>query len=375
MVFIHRLTLYDQPEDHLWCICKFLSYDVISALSETCKRFRHVINYTKELSHGAQVKAIKQLFIFESNDSFNNTVRWNEIKLKQLNNNIVLSLCIRTSRDLVYRLPVFNTNLKDCYFKNLKFISESCNDMVELIELEIGGNRINKVYGTQFKIIRHLTGIEDQLTVPLYFNMGDGILSRTMLHEIMLHVRLKEDVSTGDTLNFGMTVDTYELDPDHHTDSITYATNNHTTEYMCIQSSLKEEPVNTKEVKITIDRMCANVSHLMFQVPENEIESISIDFTSLPNRVDVNGPIEKSTRNLRFDANRLDKFSDFYIIPFTTSLTVEDLKKYCVDFLLRNNTITITLKHDPVPNQKCILHSMNINFIRTWGGMQGLKRG
>lgn len=135
---------------------------------------KKIEDYNKENFWGRQDDHFKDNFSYMDHPS-----PINRIKLKA-------NGTVGFNRRVCYTVPRIGTIIQ-----NLR--TNIPDEYIEEICIEIGGQRIDKIYGKVFKYLRTIYNIEDNSIIPFYITSVDTInIFRLCYHEVKIHVYLSE---------------------------------------------------------------------------------------------------------------------------------------------------------------------------------------
>lgn len=230
-----------------------------------------------------------------------------------------------------------NINIAHDSHKNLviKNIRVSNQNLIDEIELNTQGIKIDKLYnktdGTM-DVVRHILNINDSSILPFGCTSNGNYLP-VLDYSTRLIVLLKtfeEDPNIDYQQLFQVTYELYEIENSNKSDILKFVTPH-------VQYT-GSESCHSQHSKI---RLCYEniITHLIISITNqenNDLEKITLLLLNGLETIILQPVIEK--------------FNNFYIIPFTKSLNFKDLALYGINFSKNfNNQINISLKNDYNP--------------------------
>lgn len=128
------------------------------------------------------IKHIDGFFNTTDRDGYQTVTNYNTLKLEECVKRVVIEKTKGTQYYDVYNISSKLDNDDRC--RSLRCKNIEC---IEEIKLEIGGEKYEVLYNSQFKTLRRIYGIEDDNIVPFYI-MIEGI-PKVRWHEIELYIK------------------------------------------------------------------------------------------------------------------------------------------------------------------------------------------
>lgn len=278
---------------------------------------------------------------------------------------------VNFNRKISFLLPKFytekslNSPQKMYAYKNLRLVSNKHNKLIRSCELEIGGARIDTVYGRILKTLRHLYELDDT-NLPFYFNRKNSYLPIAEWHNYRIifdfydrdEIKLESENSELEKLesimdNFDLFVDMYEIEPKS------------TINHMIYQISYNGgELIGTSNCcKI---KLCNNLIHThLLVVPENyDLVNYKLQFANTNKYAD-----------LVIDLDKCEKYDGVIIIPFVKSFNYADIQKHGINFSSIKSAIEIINASNN--SEESVHHTFGIciNVARIQGEMYGIQFG
>lgn len=363
-----------QPADHYTCICSFLQPKDIALLELICKQFS---NFQKKyVSYFDQVKDIKQQFKDHKDDLVINSKYEfpGEIKLEFRERIEKKFYGALKSDSLVWRLDHITEPLGgDIIYKNFRFLNIECIEMIDHIMLEVGGITTQKIHNRQFKVLRHLYNIKDNLAIPLFLNKP--LQPKTCYNDIIIFIKLKIGVQEENLKDIGFSVNSYILDTDFHNQQVFNSNEKRTLNLMYQTTRWETGIVLNKKFEIKLSNISRFIiTHILLCVPNNKVKELNINFGkfSIPKNAS-RGPIisrfRRIGRTLYVDPQKIEQYDNFYIIPLTKSFDYDTIVDYGVNSM-GDNVLHVELEHLP-KGQPYYAFGINVNFTVTLSGVCG----
>jgi hypothetical protein len=277
-----------------------------------------------------------------------------------------------------------DTMKNDCFFKNLRFESPDMIDFVDSVEFFIGTELIEKIYSDQFEVVRHINNITDQSIIPFYFCKDPSKLAFINHLELKVKITLKEIKKKKDSnkkikiKDMTLLADVYKVSPEY-VNNINTNTNTSLTvsPSICMITTTTGNTLSQsfgqfdKEFNIPLQNITHTVAtHLFISLSNNnELESLTLNFSTKKE-------IEFERKcSLNIDLTNIAKVGNYYIIPFTKSMMLEDLKQYGINLSSYefNHSMSITVKDVPADDSMCRVFCSNINYIVSAQNMSSLR--
>jgi hypothetical protein len=239
---------------------------------------------------------------------------------------------------------------KNCVFKNLRFTSKNVDKLIKYCELVVGGMRIDKIFGDQFKVLRHVYGEKDELTIPINFFIGTNYLPQVTNQDTEIRLEFTDKVEDVDINDFSISIDVYELKDDNVN---TYTAYN-PFEFKIMQNQdMGTNKIPGSRSTYFLD-FYKHVSHILVNSYDNEIDKISLFF---------NGSLE-------LDMGKMDRYDNYYIIPLAKSLNLDDITNQSMNFSnidsIRLNVWFKDNKEGLIDIHATSLHGVVINSDKYW---------
>jgi hypothetical protein len=168
---------------------------------------------------------------------------------------------------------------------------------LEYVQLEIGGNIIDRVHGNILKVLRDLYGIKDKTVIPFGIFSDNNYFPVLAQQEIRIMLNLKTGIKFNNL--FSINADLYELNPYPANECASHATHNYL--YRCIQAPGSVILNGTcKHQLYFVD----NVQYLIIK-SDNQINSLNINLANRDGRLFKRINVQNLTRN-----------GEYYVIPF-----------------------------------------------------------
>lgn len=255
-------------------------------------------------------------------------------------------------------------NYENKVIKNIRFYPQ---DIINSVEIEIGGSRFDKLWNKQsydyFKAIRHLLKIKDDTILPFNFLTGINYLPFVESNEIELNFEFKNNdnkitysnTNENDKVNdnqfyFCLSYEIYELVDDiTHYQTIYTNSNNENNEnkenkleYFGLKSCYTgPDNCNTRNFTFKSLWCFDNLFYLFVYIDDNELKELCLKIITKDKEEIILKPIIK-------------KFKNYYIIELVKSLSFDDIKSSSIDFI--NIDIDVLLEMNLKYDNPCTIH-------------------
>ncbi len=264
----------------------------------------------------------------------------NKSNLNYINtDDYITSVSIKPIKQLNNKLSFHLDKEKSCLgllIKNLKF---SHMHDIKCVELDIGGQRIDRIYASTFPALRKLFDMSER-EIPLYlFKYGFPLLKS---HDIKIHIELNRNIE--DAILY---YDIYNYD----NDNMKLCSNPVSDSKIALPELIlfQEQFTGTESVKKGENQIRCNFNHpIYYLLMEGNIEDDII--------LEMNG-------HYKLDLKMINCMDGVNMYELTPSLKLDDLKKYGLNF-------------SRIDNAKLIINAKNDGEINIYGiSYQGMKIG
>jgi hypothetical protein len=221
---------------------------------------------------------------------------------------------------------------KNYVFRNLRYTSKNLDNYIESCTLEVGGYKLDEIFGKQFKTLRYIYNTNDQSSIPFNSFINKNYIPQVTFNEIKLFIKLNQEVEDLD-----ISIDVYE-----NVDNI------QEFEYKLMRNQFTgTEICHNPHCKFKLD-FNNPVSHIIFNVSTGDKPT----YTSLY----ING-IE-----INIDMEEIECYDGHYIVSMSESINLNDINKHCFDFTKIDN-FQLHIKFDNSNDQR----DLNIYALSMFG--------
>lgn len=257
---------------------------------------------------------------------------YNQLKTKFIRTQVLEPIRNGQRRSIIFPKE---TNSKYIY-KNLRFPGNNFENKILSCELEIGGSKIDKIYGSVFKILRYLYKINDDCTIPFYFCSDNNYLPIVDSdYRIIIETEIFENLDY-------LLIDIYEIIDE----------NIKLSDFLIMQLQFCGEEIIQNNKFLYENNFNHVVSHLFIECGINKINNINLKFIEKRKNIDM---------ELNFDKKQIIEYDNHYLINLTKSIEYDDLKNYGINFSIDGQ---ILINFENIDSKECKIYALSLQAVK-----------